>query len=121
MKVYTCYYGIVPTGMHETERPWLKPHAAMPPAAADPAPGDNRKRPLIFVHELPGDYHSRMLQYRIQHKSCVHRCMQTGWCHRKVQGISKGCRSGMMGSRSSCLAYGLPSHCSRQLDGSCCA
>lgn len=60
--------------MHEADRPWLKPHAAMPPAAADPVPGTTRKRPLIFVHELPGDYHSRMLQYRIQHKSCVHRC-----------------------------------------------
>ena len=60
-------------GLQETERPWLKPHAAMPPAAADPAPGATRRRPLIFVHELPADYHSRMLQYRIKHNSCVHR------------------------------------------------
>lgn len=60
-------------GLHEMERPWLNPHATISPAAADPPEKPARKRPLMFVHELPADYNTRMLQYRVQHKACVHR------------------------------------------------
>ena len=34
------------------------------PAAANFAPGAVRKRPLIYVYELPSLYNTLMLQYR---------------------------------------------------------
>ena len=52
-------------GMEDGERPWLKPHVHTP-AARDPEPGATRKRPLIYVYELPAIYNSVMLQVRAQ-------------------------------------------------------
>ena len=34
------------------------------PGAADPPLNTTRKRPLIYVHELPSAYNTRMLQAR---------------------------------------------------------
>jgi len=34
------------------------------PGAADPPLNKTRKRPLIYVHELPSAYNTRMLQVR---------------------------------------------------------
>ncbi|PSC76174.1 exostosin-like glycosyltransferase [Micractinium conductrix] len=59
-------------GMEEGDRPWLKPHVHTP-AARDPQPGQTRKRPLIYVYELPPFYNAVMLQYRVDKNDCVHR------------------------------------------------
>lgn len=48
-------------GMEDGERPWLKPHVHTP-AARDPKPGETRKRPLIYVYDLPAIYNSIFLQ-----------------------------------------------------------
>lgn len=48
-------------GMEDGERPWLKPHVHTP-AARDPTPGETRKRPLIYVYDLPAIYNSIFLQ-----------------------------------------------------------
>ena len=49
--------------MEDGERPWLKPFVHTP-VARDPEPGQTRKRPLIYVYELPPWYNSVMLQVR---------------------------------------------------------
>ncbi len=37
-----------------------------PPAAQDPPPPtQQRKRPFIYVYDLPPAYNTRMLQYRV--------------------------------------------------------
>lgn len=37
-----------------------------PPAAADPPlVGQQRKRPFIYVYDMPPAYNTRMLQYRV--------------------------------------------------------
>jgi hypothetical protein len=51
--------------MEEKDRPWLKPHVHTP-AARDPEPGATRKRPLIYVYELPAFYNAVMLQVGLQ-------------------------------------------------------
>lgn len=53
------------TGYEETSRPWIKGQVHTP-AAKDPAPGAARLRPLIWVYELPADYNSLLLQYRVE-------------------------------------------------------
>ena len=55
--------GVQCTGLEETTQPWLKPHVYTP-GAADPPLNKTRKRPLIYVHELPSAYNTRMLQVR---------------------------------------------------------
>lgn len=52
--------------MEEGDRPWLKPHVHTP-AARDPQPGQTRKRPLIYVYELPPFYNAVMLQVCARH------------------------------------------------------
>lgn len=47
--------------MEEGERPWLKPFVHTP-AAREPAEGATRRRPLIYVYELPPMYNALMLQ-----------------------------------------------------------
>lgn len=59
-------------GMEDGERPWLKPHVHTP-AARDPTPGETRKRPLIYVYDLPAIYNSIFLQYREDKGQCTHR------------------------------------------------
>ena len=55
-----------PAGVHETgARPWLTPYAVMPMAALPVLPpGAKRKRPFVYVYDMPSEYTSRMLQYR---------------------------------------------------------
>ena len=55
----------------EMERPWLKMHVSTP-AAQDPPPALKRKRPLIYIYELPPIYNQLLLQYRLT-GACVHR------------------------------------------------
>jgi hypothetical protein len=84
---------LLPAGL-EASRPWIKPFAAMPPAALPDPPADaSRKRPFIYVYDMPPAYTSRMLQYRLGKNSCSWRvgrhlasacglwpCMRTGRC-----------------------------------------
>ena len=49
------------TGDEHTTKPWIAPHVDTP-AARDPEPGQARKRPYIYVYELPGKFNSHMLQ-----------------------------------------------------------
>ena len=56
----------VPTGMEEHERPWLKPHVSTP-AARDVQKGATRKRPLIYVYELPAMFNALMLSVGAPH------------------------------------------------------
>ncbi len=58
--------------MQQEGRPWLEGVTAAP-AAEDPPAAPSRLRPLIFVHDLPPDYNSRLLQYRVHGSLCVHR------------------------------------------------
>lgn len=39
----------------------------------DKPPKPNRKRPLIYVYELPPIFNSHMLQYRLNLEDCVYR------------------------------------------------
>ena len=50
-------------GLDES-RPWLQPHVETP-ASHDPAPNATRLRPLIWVYEMPTDFNSLLLQYRV--------------------------------------------------------
>ncbi|KAG2501892.1 hypothetical protein HYH03_000390 [Edaphochlamys debaryana] len=59
-------------GLHETSRPWLKSVMEIPPAALE-APPPTRRKPLIYVYDMPAAYTSRMLQYRIVTDACVWR------------------------------------------------
>ncbi len=55
-----------PTAGQQLERPWLKEFAVVPPAALPKPPeGLQRKRPFIYVYDMPPAYTSRMLQYRV--------------------------------------------------------
>ena len=48
------------------QRPWLRPHIATPA----PLQRKMRMRPLIYVYDLPAEFNSRMLQYRLN-KACL--------------------------------------------------
>ena len=52
------------SGHEETNRPWIKGQVHTP-AAKDPEPGEKRLRPRIWVYELPSDYNTLLLQYRV--------------------------------------------------------
>ncbi len=50
----------------QEQRPWLKSFATLPPAAMPLMPsGTTRKRPFIYIYDMPPAYTSRMLQYRV--------------------------------------------------------
>lgn len=51
----------VQAGVDFTERPWLRELIAAPAAA----PMATRKRPLLYIYDLPAEFNSRMLQYRL--------------------------------------------------------
>lgn len=46
------------------ERPWIA-DMVYTPATHEPAANATRLRPLIWVYEMPEEYASRMLQYRV--------------------------------------------------------
>jgi hypothetical protein len=61
-------------GLQESQRPWIKPFSQLAKAAlAQPAAGTTRKRPFIYVYDMPPAYTSRMLQYRMDKASCTWR------------------------------------------------
>jgi hypothetical protein len=47
--------------MEDGERPWIKPFVHTP-AALEPAEGATRKRPLVYVYDLPPMYNAILLQ-----------------------------------------------------------
>ncbi|GIL78717.1 hypothetical protein Vretimale_380 [Volvox reticuliferus] len=54
-------------------RPWIKKTAIAPPASLPIPPMRVHPRPLIYVYDMPPEYHSRMLQYRIAGDTCMWR------------------------------------------------
>ncbi|RMZ55166.1 hypothetical protein APUTEX25_005444 [Auxenochlorella protothecoides] len=56
----------------EVERPWIA-DMVYTPATHEPAANATRLRPLIWVYEMPEEYASRMLQYRVDGGFCNHR------------------------------------------------
>lgn len=54
-------------------RPWLNTYMRLAPAAQDPLPATRRKRPFIYVYNLPAAYNTRMWQYRVNRGACVWR------------------------------------------------
>jgi len=80
-------------GLEAKERPWLKPHVMPVPAALDPPPRSSRKRPLIYVYDLPPEFNSRLLQYRVERGYCMYKGFMpgnktdwTGWTY-SVEGV----------------------------------
>jgi hypothetical protein len=50
----------------ELLRPWIQDFVVMPAAAlAQPPAGLQRKRPFIYVYDMPEQYTGRMLQFRV--------------------------------------------------------
>ena len=49
-------------------------------ARRPPVAGGGRKRPLIYVYDLPPDYNSRLLQYKIDSRACSWRTFQVRIC-----------------------------------------
>jgi hypothetical protein len=47
-------------------------------AADDPPPALTRRRPLVYIYELPPRYTSHMLQYRFEGWACLHRYFDAG-------------------------------------------
>ena len=47
------------------DRPWLKEVMRQIPSAANPQSRPTRKRPLIYVYDLPPEFNTRHLQYRL--------------------------------------------------------
>ncbi|EFN55367.1 hypothetical protein CHLNCDRAFT_52572 [Chlorella variabilis] len=64
-------------GYEDGDRPWTKQFVDTP-ASRDPEPGATRLRPLIYVYELPPIFNQVLLQYRVDHGSCVHRLFTDG-------------------------------------------
>ncbi|KAL6745749.1 exostosin-like glycosyltransferase [Haematococcus lacustris] len=58
--------------LHES-RPWLRQHVGLPLEAQPQLPSTPRKRPLIYIYDLPPAYNARMLQYRIHRDACTYR------------------------------------------------
>lgn len=46
-------------------RPWLRAHVALTPEAQPKLPDTPRRRPLVYIYDLPPEFTTRMLQYRI--------------------------------------------------------
>ncbi|KAG1665161.1 hypothetical protein FOA52_005542 [Chlamydomonas sp. UWO 241] len=69
---------IEPAWLHK-ERPWLHTVVVVAPEAEPgPSAGAKRMRPLIYVYDLPSEFTTRILQYRVQRRACVHRLFGAG-------------------------------------------
>ncbi|CAK0774152.1 hypothetical protein CVIRNUC_004140 [Coccomyxa viridis] len=51
-----------------TERPWVRRHLVKPETMAG-----QRKRPLVYIYDLPSEFNTRMHQYRINKHTCTWR------------------------------------------------
>ncbi len=65
--------GLGNAGVNLTEKPWLR---EVLPAAQQL---QEHRRPLIYVYDLPAEFNSRMLQYRLNKvpvsRRHMHRCL----------------------------------------------
>ncbi len=52
----------------------LKRVVASVPAAHDPQTRPFRKRPFVYIYELPPKYNTMMLQHRLEGGVCINRC-----------------------------------------------
>ncbi|PSC69932.1 exostosin-like glycosyltransferase [Micractinium conductrix] len=88
-------------GLQEGERPWIK-DLVHTPASKDPEPGATRKRPRIYVYELPALYNAWMLQYRPDKGTCVHRMFDdangTRWVDEWLYAVEPGLHEAMLQS-----------------------
>ena len=56
------------------KKPWVKAVVEIAPEALPSPPPDLlRKRPLIYIYDLPPEFVSRMLQYKIHRLACNYR------------------------------------------------
>ncbi|GAX80494.1 hypothetical protein CEUSTIGMA_g7932.t1 [Chlamydomonas eustigma] len=55
------------------EKPHIQPVSVIAPEAQPNLPSVLRKRPLIYVYDLPAEYNSRMQQYKIHKQACAFR------------------------------------------------
>lgn len=53
-----------PAGDEAKGRYWLENLVVQPPAAVDTGPDRQRRRPLIYIYDLPPAYNAMLLQYR---------------------------------------------------------
>jgi hypothetical protein len=61
-----------------SSRPWLAAHVAVTPEALPQPPPTPRKRPFIYVYDLPPLYNAHMLQYRMDSNYCMYRRYKEG-------------------------------------------
>ena len=65
-------------GLQDTSRPWLKLFVNTPLSALPSPPADKqRKRPFIYVYDMPPAYTGRMLQYRLGKNQCTWRVWES--------------------------------------------
>ncbi|KAG2501891.1 hypothetical protein HYH03_000389 [Edaphochlamys debaryana] len=62
----------------QATRPWIERLVTIPPAAMETPPKPTRPRPLIYVYDVPADYTTRMLQYRLIGQACLYRRFHEG-------------------------------------------
>ncbi|KAG1663565.1 hypothetical protein FOA52_013185 [Chlamydomonas sp. UWO 241] len=55
----------------EGSRPWLRDHVQKVPAAQEVR--FQRRRPYVYVYDLPTEFNSLLLQYRIERSACAYR------------------------------------------------
>lgn len=56
--------------------PAIRPLVRMPPAALDPPPRPTRKRPLIYIYDMPANWTTLFLQYRGTKAPCTWRTFE---------------------------------------------
>ncbi len=57
-------------------RPVVKPQHPSLPKIPDGATTTTRRRPYVYVYDVPTDYTSKFLQYKINDRACSHRIFQ---------------------------------------------
>lgn len=60
-------------GDEVVNKPWLRKAITPPVAAQDPPLTPTRLRPYVYVYDVPPDYSSDILQYRIERSHCTYR------------------------------------------------
>ncbi|GAX85634.1 hypothetical protein CEUSTIGMA_g13049.t1 [Chlamydomonas eustigma] len=64
-------------GLEASLRPWIQDHVLEAPASKDPSTV-KRRRPLIYVYELPTEFNSLLLQYRVERGFCMYKGFMPG-------------------------------------------
>jgi hypothetical protein len=61
-----------------SKKPYIRGQTVQPWGAREHPPGTTRKRPLIYVYDLPPLFHSHMQQYRNDKYQCAWRLYHDG-------------------------------------------